>query len=672
MSYQRGSKSNKGPCRRVSAGQWCGLVVAFALIVLVGAISQESLALLLESPKGKATAVRPSSALRGGSEGEEEGGEGEEEEEEEEEDEEGVDGDVATDTASAGKKQTEQQKQPQQQQQQQQQQLPPPHLVYAGGSTEAVHGTGLLQQEQRRQPQSERPQEGATAAAVATTAAPAAAAASGGSGEEAVWIFCCGQWQDCLCAGRVRWGNKDKWKIVDPKPGEKEQQVKCNIDKLGDPFPGDDGKHCQCEVTPGTPFFNSVNPGLLSSTTAKLVTSCDQFKEGANDGDVGAVQWEAMEAFCSPTWPETEAGSKAKAGPRAFSVELMQSLMRSWVDNRFVDVHSRYFGESGWVNRAFVNYYAGPPTGKHAAMTEQLIRSVHEFSKEPIIVFHFGVATPEWWTKAKYPRLVLLHSSPMPANAGRSFNFNKMRAMLLSKAKVGIQLDSDQFVAPGVDAMFKVTEREITKDYAMPILPAHFLDRTPRDTGKYWERFCPKDKCKWQTARWGHAHPTWTYWALPWLSRWLRRNFRDETLPVREGGSMAALRIIDVPEDEDLLNVGTWEERGTKQWCKLDLPGPGDFSALLRAKDSKDDGSPCTDGACGDIGGDRRYHPHGVAKVFYTAHHAVDPSETKRYIKALKEKLQEGKLPPPILFNGRFYRDGDHLRAAHPDVTCII
>ena len=60
-----------------------------------------------------------------------------------------------------------------------------------------------------------------------------------------------------------------------------------------------------------------------------------------------------------------------------------------------------------------------------------------------------------------------------------------------------------------------------------------------QDLGKYWDRYCPGDvndlrrSCPWQTTRWGHAHPTWTYWALPFLGRWLRRNLRDETLPRR-------------------------------------------------------------------------------------------------------------------------------------------
>merc|ERR1719433_715183 len=238
----------------------------------------------------------------------------------------------------------------------------------------------------------------------------------------------------------------------------------------------------------------------------------------------------------------------------------------------------------------------------------------------------------------------------------------------MARVKIGVQLDADQFVAPGVDAIFARTEQEVTKDYPLPILPAHFLDRTPRDTGAYWARYCPKDKCKWQTQRWGHAHPTYTFWALPFLGRWLRRNFRDETLPTKEGGSMSSLRVRMVPEDEDLLNIGTWEEKGTKQWCKLDLPGPGDFTALARGMSES---KACVSN-CGNIPGDRKWHPRGVAKVFYTAHHATEPEETKKWIQELKEVRDKGDLPPAIMFHGQFYSSGEELRRDHPDITCII
>merc|ERR1712151_169930 len=236
--------------------------------------------------------------------------------------------------------------------------------------------------------------------------------------------------------------------------------------------------------------------------------------------------------------------------------------------------------------------------------------------------------------------------------------------MGLARVKTGVQLDSDQFVAPGVDAIFASTEREVNERYPLPILPAHFLDRTPRDTGKYWERYCPQGKCEFQTARWGHAHPTWTYWAAPFIGRWLRRNLRDETLPAK--GRMIPMQVLrDVPEDEDLLNVATWEEGGRKQWCKLDLPGPEDFEPFLRTPPGEEN---CK--GCGDIMSDSRFHPSGVAKVYYTAHHAVDPAQTRRYIKKLEEF--RGWSGPAISYKGRLYRSGEELRQARPEVTCLI
>ena len=31
----------------------------------------------------------------------------------------------------------------------------------------------------------------------------------------ATWIYCAGQWQECICGGRVKWGNEGKWKIIE-------------------------------------------------------------------------------------------------------------------------------------------------------------------------------------------------------------------------------------------------------------------------------------------------------------------------------------------------------------------------------------------------------------------------------------------------------------------------
>lgn len=35
------------------------------------------------------------------------------------------------------------------------------------------------------------------------------------------------------------------------------------------------------------------------------------------------------------------------------------------------------------------------------------------------------------------------------------------------------------------------------------------------------------------------------------------------------GFDAAGLRVGEIMEDEDMLNVALWEERATKQWCHL-------------------------------------------------------------------------------------------------------
>lgn len=300
-------------------------------------------------------------------------------------------------------------------------------------------------------------------------------------------------------------------------------------------------------------------------------------------------------------------------------------------------------------------------------MTEELVRSIHLFSAIPVVVMNFGMYTPDHW-RAKFNRLILMHAAPFPSEHWRSFHFNKLRAMLHVRAKVVVQLDSDQFVAPGIDSLFQLTEREITEEYPKPILPVHFLDRNPKDyisvgnKVKYWHRHCPEKECLYQTLRWGHAHPTWTFWALPWVALWMRRNLRDETLPSSaEGdGPSAALRILDVPEDEDLLNVGMWEDKATKQWCKFDVPGPGDFNLWLNRAHVP------------DVEGEPRFHPIGAPKVFWTCHGSRNPEESAKWIDKIVSRVQAGDLPPALTFKGKSYADGAELRRAHPGVACII
>lgn len=497
-----------------------------------------------------------------------------------------------------------------------------------------------------------------------------------GEKSDLVWLHCAQQWTECICPGEIRWGNGDKWQHFPYKEGGGLNKVMCSIQKLQDIAPGDEGKHCDCGLPKGSPAFATVNPALVPGQKVRLATSCEIFEKGKSEmWPHGEVLWEAVEPFCSIGWEDRAAKDPLLAmGSKAMPLSARQELMKAWIDPRFNEVYDRHF-ETGWTQHAFVNYYAGHPGTTHMLRTDRLIKSVHKFSKAPIIVVHFGFTIPDSWTPEKYPQLVLLHAAPIPEKYHRSFNFNKFRAILMSRALVGIQLDSDQFVAPGVDMMFNSTAKEITKEYPMPILPVHFLDRGPQDGGCWWQRFCDaSNACPLQTTRWGHAHPTWTFWATPFFGKWLRRNFRDESLPPHPegkrttGGAAFRLRITDIPEDEDLLNVATWEDKGTKQWCKLDIPDPSEFDIML---DPRNKGNKCGSGMCWNIGGDQRWHKEGAAKVFITAHHAVNIDATDRYIQKLEERFAKDPLPP-ILFNQRFFWTGEEMRKAFPSVSCQI
>eukprot|EP00445_Apocalathium_hangoei_P035684 CAMPEP_0203944888 /NCGR_PEP_ID=MMETSP0359-20131031/80553_1 /ASSEMBLY_ACC=CAM_ASM_000338 /TAXON_ID=268821 /ORGANISM="Scrippsiella Hangoei, Strain SHTV-5" /LENGTH=64 /DNA_ID=CAMNT_0050875987 /DNA_START=72 /DNA_END=263 /DNA_ORIENTATION=- len=58
---------------------------------------------------------------------------------------------------------------------------------------------------------------------------------------------------------------------------------------------------------------------------------------------------------------------------------------------------------------------------------------------------------------------------------------NKIRAMLLAKARVGIVLDSDQFVYRGAEALFARTKEEVTAAYPYPIMPVHWMSHDEGD-----------------------------------------------------------------------------------------------------------------------------------------------------------------------------------------------
>lgn len=71
---------------------------------------------------------------------------------------------------------------------------------------------------------------------------------------------------------------------------------------------------------------------------------------------------------------------------------------------------------------------------------------------------------------------------------GVSFNFNKLRAMVAARVLVGIQLDTDQLITPGLDRMFASTRREIHEHYPWLMLPVHWMSRDAKPGELYHAR----------------------------------------------------------------------------------------------------------------------------------------------------------------------------------------
>ena len=71
-----------------------------------------------------------------------------------------------------------------------------------------------------------------------------------------------------------------------------------------------------------------------------------------------------------------------------------------------------------WVCRYFKGFGAGL---QHAMMVTNLIRSVHMFSTEPIVVFvvdtPMGRLSPDW-DPTVFPRLIVFHAGPLESMQG--------------------------------------------------------------------------------------------------------------------------------------------------------------------------------------------------------------------------------------------------------------
>ncbi|CAJ1402594.1 unnamed protein product [Effrenium voratum] len=371
--------------------------------------------------------------------------------------------------------------------------------------------------------------------------APSAPSAPPAPSAPAEWRFCASQWQECRCHGTVRWGNEGQWHEVKPRPGESSVTVSCSVAQLPDVAPGDDGKHCQCS---GSVFVPPLPPEALSEGAEPLV-SCE------GHGWSGTKLWElqlrkAMEPLCKEKalWPYLEV----------------------YLDTRFREQHGRLYGEDGWCEEAWVNFAARDAKGRRVSgyakgLTDQMVKSVHQYSSKPVVVVSFGSDAIPFLDPNRFPRMVLLHAR---MKAGLSFSFSGLRAALLARVKVGVNIEEDMmFVSPQADTLFARTREEITELYPFPMLPTHFLDRDPANKEAKYGNFLeftvpgsPDPRFPRPTLRWGQAQGTWSFWALPFVGRWLAAKLlgrEEQGVPTRSLG-----------EAEDLLNVGLWREKASK------------------------------------------------------------------------------------------------------------
>jgi len=371
----------------------------------------------------------------------------------------------------------------------------------------------------------------------------------------------------------------------------------------------------------------------------KLVALLD---EGSRPAGVPAETKPAL-TLCPAHYGYSTESQSLGVASSTLCTPALAPLMQAWIDDEFQENFKRFYDDSGWVDEAFVNYF-GAVRSKESPFvkeTELLVESVHSFSQKPIIVIDFvgKSSRVHGLTAKRFPRLVLLRALPIPD--GVSFNFNKIRAMLLAKAVTGIALDSDQSVYHGADRMFQRTRDEVTAEYPFPILPVHWMSRDPEsDDYKMYLFKCPN--CPQRTMRWGHAHPTWTHYALPFLADLLASQL---DMP-----SHVLNTNIKVAEDEEALNVGLWAVGATKQWCKFDIPFPDIFYKMYARNDTRS-----LIGCCQFP--DKKWYPSGVPLMFYTAHACKNVTETRMALDIL------GRLGPSIpkqLFYRGTLRDDLH------------
>jgi len=461
-----------------------------------------------------------------------------------------------------------------------------------------------------------------------------------------LWNNCAQEGEICQClSGVMRYGSPDHgaWQNLDKsKAGKGEVQVKCNAEGFGgDPKKGT-SKLCQCksaECPDGSladirrclegermcpsacgrdwrPKQSSApKTGQLckGGPSHELIFSCDRAKsimpaKTHRHHEMQEVLDASMEELCKNA--------------------NLKSQMETYLDCNFVKQFQTYVEhESGWFDEAYVSYVGGPKDSKHEHRATNLIRSVQAFSKLPLVLFVVDdvFEAPVFWRD--FPCLIVFKMNPLLT--WTPFNINKIRTMMTMRAVTGAELDGDQILYAGMDAIFEPTRREVTPEYPFPIMPVHW--GAQEVTFDYYTG--PR------SMRWCHAHPTWTYWSLPfygdlfclrvtgivnpgkeirlWKLTAKKGTAADismkELLRLGDAGKYTQEARVEIwmTSDEPMLNVLLWKAGATKAWCKFDLE-PIMFFTNMKV----------------DTHADPKWYPDGLPLIFWSLHNTKQDKET--------------------------------------------
>eukprot|EP00931_Biecheleriopsis_adriatica_P004864 TRINITY_DN106467_c0_g1_i1.p1 TRINITY_DN106467_c0_g1~~TRINITY_DN106467_c0_g1_i1.p1 ORF type:complete len:760 (+),score=113.68 TRINITY_DN106467_c0_g1_i1:85-2364(+) len=474
------------------------------------------------------------------------------------------------------------------------------------------------------------------------------------------WSECAKEHGICECtAPLIRYGHDKKWvNWIKPDRMEKQDRfrVMCDNDNFGgaDPVPYV-LKTCEC--------YGAMVPmeGAVGSTSGIEYTSayCGTACSG-NKPRMFAGKPRPRSQFCARPYTherlwscdretnrvpdQDSAHREAQDVLDAAVTEIcrdsrLQKYLDVFLDCDYAENFMQWTSEnSDWLEEAFVTYIAGKQNSPHEWMANNLIRSVMLFSSRPIVVVVFDTVfvPPAWW---KSYRNVIVYRMLPGMNFPVSFNFNKIRAMIASRIIIGIELDVDQIVAPGIDRVFPATRKESTSSYPFPLLPVHWMSRDAKEGEQFYEYGAHYWHFE-HGMRWCHAHPSWSFWSLVFLADlMLKRYLVGLTKPkgvasgrlwalsnlepiniktlISKGEKVRKLHSFSfepwMMEDEDMLNIELWYANATKAWCKFDLePELWFFRHWLGKR----------------LYSDPRWYPDGVPLMFFSAHNTKDFEKT--------------------------------------------